>query len=204
MLIQLLHRIFQFLSLAKLRKKWHHVLLSQQATIGNGSFFYESAMVENIQQNKVKIQIGDNTHVRGELLIFPHGGGISIGNYCYIGEGTRIWSAQHITIGNNVLIAHNVNIHDNISHPIEATLRHKHFKDIITDGHPQTDIDLKAQSVLIKDNAWIGFNATILKGTTIGNRAVVGACAVVTKDVPDDAIVVGNPAHIIGYVNNIK
>jgi maltose O-acetyltransferase len=60
---------------------------------------------------------------------------------------------------------------------------------------------LKEKEVLIMDDAWIGFNATVLRGVTIGRGAVIGACSVVTENVPDYAIVVGNPARIIGYAN---
>jgi acetyltransferase-like isoleucine patch superfamily enzyme len=97
-----------------------------------------------------------------------------------------------------------VNIHDNISHPINWIERQNHFKQIISSGHPSKGIDLSEKAVVINNDAWIGFNATIMKGVTIGNRSIVGAYALVTKDVPDDAIVVGNPARIIGYVNKEK
>lgn len=197
MLIKLIQLIIRTFTFETIRQKWHHLLLSSYSTIDKTSRFHPSATVVNNQLDKSKIRIGANTHIRGELLLFAHGGSISIGHNCYIGENTRIWSASEIIIGNNVLIAHNVNIHDNISHPIDAELRRKHYQNIITTGHPSKDIDLKEKKVIIKNDAWIGFNASILKGVTIGERAVVGACAVVTSDVPDDAIVVGNPAKMI-------
>lgn len=87
-----------------------------QVTIGEKSKFYEQAEVINIQRNKQNIKIGDNTHIRGTLLLFAHGGNIDIGNNCYVGFGTQIWSATHIIIGNDVLISHNCNIIDTNSH----------------------------------------------------------------------------------------
>lgn len=196
-MIQFLHHLFLILSAKTLRTKWHHQVMSIYATVQANSFFHESSNVINTQKDKSKIVIGDHSHIRGELLLFGHGGRIQIGEYCYIGEGTKIWSAKEIVIGNNVLIAHNVNIHDNISHPKDHLLRKEHYKKIITSGHPANGINLNEKKIIIKDNAWIGFNATILKGVTIGERAIVGACSVVTHDVPDDAIVVGNPAKKI-------
>jgi acetyltransferase-like isoleucine patch superfamily enzyme len=139
--------------------------------------------------------------VRGELLVYAHGGRITIGDFCFVGENSRIWSGQSIIIGNYVLIAHGVNIHDNNSHPVNHELRRKHTEQIILKGHPTHDLDLKEKPVVIKDDAWIGFNASVMKGVTIGTAAIVGANAVVTEDVPDYAIVVGNPAKIIGYSN---
>lgn len=150
------------------------------------------------------IKIGKNTVVRGELLTFAHGGNIQIGDYCYIGEGTRIWSALSIRIGNRVLISHNVNVFDNDTHPIEDhNARHKQFVDIITMGHPK-NIDLNEQPVLIQDDVLIGCQSIILKGVTIGEAAVVSAGSVVTRDVPPYAIVAGNPANIIRIIARNK
>lgn len=163
--------------------------------IAQSSSLLESASVVNIAGDPARIVIGANTHIRGELLIFGHGGQINIGDYCYIGEDTRIWSARRIVIGNRVLIAHNVNIHDNISHPVDPHLRHEHYKRIITTGHPRDGLDLGEREVIIEDDAWIGFNATIMRGVRIGRGAIVGACSVVTKDVPEMTIVGGNPAR---------
>jgi acetyltransferase-like isoleucine patch superfamily enzyme len=165
--------------------------------MGQNSSLLESASIVNISGDPARIVIGANTFVRGELVIYGHGGQINIGDYCYVGENTRIWSALRITIGNRVLIAHNVNIHDNISHPIDPHLRHEHYKHIITLGHPREGLDLSEREVIIEDDAWIGFNSTILRGVRIGRGAVVGACSVVTKDVPEMSVVVGNPAKII-------
>ena len=61
--------------------------------------------------------------------------------------------------------------------------------------------DLIPKKIVIKDYAWIGSKSVILPGVTIGENAVVGAGSVVTKDVPDNAIVAGNPAKIIKYIN---
>jgi acetyltransferase-like isoleucine patch superfamily enzyme len=159
--------------------------------------FYPSAAIINNMPHADRITIGANTHVRGELLTFAHGGQITIGDYCYIGEGTRIWSAKSINIGNRVLISHNVNIYDNDTHPIDdPAARHQQFKAIITTGHP-TQLDLRENPVIIEDDALISSQCIILKGVTIGRAAVVGAGAVVTKDVAPYTLVAGNPARFI-------
>lgn len=199
MLIRILNKLFVFLSFQWLRLRWKKYYYSTLAVFDRSSSFSLESNIYNLQGNKSQIQIGKSTTLKGELLLFGHGGKIKIGNACYIGENTRIWSADEILIGDNVLIAHNVNIHDNISHPLDASLRHEHYIGILTKGHPTSNIDLKEKKVIIKNDAWIGFNATILKGVTVGERAIVGACSVVTSDVPNDAIVVGNPARIISY-----
>jgi len=130
------------------------------------------------------------------LLIFGHGGQISIGEWCYVGEGTRIWSASSIEIGNRVLISHSVNIVDNLTHPLKATERHEQAKAIFDRGHPR-DISLDEKPVKIGDDAWIGACAMVLRGVSVGEGGVVAAGAVVTRDVPAYSIVAGNPAVIV-------
>lgn len=66
-------------------------------------------------------------------------------------------------------------------------------------GYPPEKDNKPARNVVIKNDVWIGLNSTILEGVTIGNGAIIGACSVVSKDVPDYAVVVGNPAKIIRY-----
>ena len=119
-----------------------------------------------------------------------------IGQYCYIGKDSRIWSSVNISIGDRVLISHNVNIFDNITHPLSPKARHEQFKEIISKGHPKK-IDLDEQPITISNDALIGCMSIILRGITVGEGAVVGAGSVVTKDVPPYTIVAGNPAKII-------
>jgi len=171
-----------------------------QITYSGNVTFGHKASVFNIQKDRSKIEIKESSHIKGELTVYKHGGQIKIGKYCFVGEDTKIWSAKSISIGDRVLIAHNVNIHDCNDHPIDAKQRHQHYKSIISRGHPD-DIFLDERKIIIEDDVWIGFNATILKGVTIGKGAIVGACSVVTKDVPSNTVVVGNPAKIIKSIN---
>ena len=160
------------------------------------TLFYKTAVIKNHRRDHEAIQIGHNSHIRGELLVFGHGGKIIIGDYCYVGENTRIWSGTKISIGDRTLIAHSVNVFDNLIHPISPKERHVHFKNIISSGHP-TNINLKDKPVTIGCDVLIGAQAIILKGVSIGNGAIVGAGSLVTKDVPPYTMVAGNPAHII-------
>lgn len=70
---------------------------------------------------------------------------------------------------------------------------------MLFNGYPPEKDNKPARNVVIKNDVWIGLNSTILEGVTIGNGAIIGACSVVAKDVPDYAVVVGNPAKIIRY-----
>jgi len=161
-----------------------------------GVVLYDTARIINPMGDVNAIKIGAFTHVRGELATFGHGGEIVIGKYCYIGEQSRVWSALKICIGDRVLISHNVNIFDNITHPINPKARHEQFKQIITTGHPKS-IDLKERPVKIADDVLVGCNSIILSGVIIGQGAIIGAGSVVTRDVPSYTIVAGNPARVI-------
>lgn len=164
---------------------------------GINSKFYGTSIVENHRKNRDKIKIGENTHIRGELLVFNYGGKIVIGDDCFIGEGSRIWSGDSLTIGNDVLISHNVNIIDTNSHEINAVERSKRYKELLISGHWEDKGSIKTAPIVIEDFAWISFGVTILKGVKIGKGAIIGAKSVVMKDVPDWTIVAGNPAQVI-------
>jgi len=172
--------------------------LSGKATcvLGRGAKLMPSARIRNIGSDSQHIRIGIHSIVSGELLVFPHGGSISVGEWCYIGEGVRVWSAGSVDIGDRVLISHNVNIFDSLTHPLSARQRHAQFMEILKTGHPRS-IDLGERPVTIKNDVWIGANACVLRGVTIGEGAVVGAGSVVTHDIQPYTIVAGNPARVI-------
>jgi len=119
--------------------------------------------------------IGENCNINCHTFIESD---VVIGNNCTIKSGVFLW--EGIRLGDNVFIGPN------------ATF--------VNDKFPKSKVyPHEFQKTIINDNASIGANATILGGLSIGKGALIGAGAVVTKDVPDFAIVVGNPAKIIGW-----
>jgi acetyltransferase-like isoleucine patch superfamily enzyme len=155
-----------------------------------------SARIRNIRGDSRHIRVGAHSLVAGELLVFSHGGNISIGEWCYIGEGARIWSSGSIHIGDRVLISHNVSIFDSLTHPLGARQRHAQFKAIVETGHPRS-ITLDERPVTIHDDVWIGANACVLRGVTLGEGTIIGAGSVVTHNIPSFTIAAGNPACVI-------
>lgn len=153
--------------------------------------------IDNIQNRRSALIIGQNSIISGHLLIYGHAGSIEIGDWVFVGSGTSIWSAASIIIGNRVLISHNVNILDNNAHPIDAKARAEQSKAILSTGHPRTDPGIESSPIRIGDDAWISYGASILRGTTIGEGAIVGASSLVTRDVEPWTVVVGNPARQI-------
>ena len=169
------------------------------AEIDKTAKIFWSANLLNAQGKPELITIGPRTMVRGEIFVFAHGGCVTIGSDCYIGENSRIWSGGAVTIGDHVLVSHNVSIMDNLTHPIDAHARRAQVRAIYQSGHP-AQIDLDDQPVTIADDAWIGAHAIVLRGVTVGKGAIVAAGAVVTKDVPPYTVVAGNPARVIRTV----
>ena len=157
---------------------------------------YPTARIINNSKLVDAIKIGSFSHIQGELLTFGDGGNIEIGSHCFIGEGTKIWSAHAISIGDRVLISHCVNIFDNITHPLDPRKRHLQFMEIVNSGNLKS-VDLEEKTVSIEDDVWIGCMSIVLRGVTLGEGAVIGAGSVVTKDVPPYTIVGGNPARSI-------
>jgi acetyltransferase-like isoleucine patch superfamily enzyme len=109
----------------------------------------------------------------------PDTGRIEIGDYVLISPGTRISASDEITIGNSVMMANSVYITDCDWHSI----------------YDRTERDDRVLPVHIGDNVWLGDHSVILKGVTIGENSVVAANAVVTRDVPANVVVAGNPAR---------
>jgi UDP-2-acetamido-3-amino-2,3-dideoxy-glucuronate N-acetyltransferase len=141
---------------------------------------------------------------------------------CHIGEGTKIWHFSHImknsvigercnigqnvvispdvVLGNNVRIQNNVSVYTGVICEDDVFLGPSCvFTNVI---NPRSFIARKDEyrQTIVKKGASIGANATIVCGHAIGRYAFIGAGAVVTKDIPDYALVVGNPSKIIGYV----
>ncbi len=121
-------------------------------------------------------------------------GVVSVGSRTFVGASHFV-CRQAITIGDDVLISWNATIVDHDSHSIDWTKRSGDVTDWMQ-GMKRWD-HVKVAPVTIGNKCWIGFGATILKGVTIGEGAVVGACAVVTRDVAPFTVVAGNPARVV-------
>lgn len=127
--------------------------------------------------------------VSDDFRVFPpfttdFGKNIHLGNNVFINSGCRFQDQGGIYIGDNVLIGHNV---------VLATLNHEE--------NPLKRGNLIPSPIRIGNDVWVGSNATILPGVTIGNGAIIAAGAVVTKDVNENSVVAGVPAR---YIRDVR
>jgi acetyltransferase-like isoleucine patch superfamily enzyme len=129
-------------------------------------------------------EIGDESKVGAFVEIQKNA---SVGKHCKISSHTFI--CEGVTIEDNVFIGHGVTF-INDSYPRATT----------SAGALQTEADWHVERTLVKRGASIGSGATILSNVVIGENAIVGAGSVVTKDIPANAIVAGNPARLLRYV----
>jgi acetyltransferase-like isoleucine patch superfamily enzyme len=131
-------------------------------------------------------QIGDETKIGAFVEIQKNA---SVGRRCKISSHTFV--CEGVTIEDNVFIGHGVTF-INDSFPRATT----------ADGEMQTEKDWRVETTIVKRGASIGSGATILSKVTIGENAVVGAGSVVTRDVPPNAVVAGNPAKILRSITS--
>lgn len=177
------------------RYLWHRN--SNVARFHKGTKFGIQSRLYNSSGDADKVQIGNGSLIDGILQVFLFADGLSIGKNCYIGQNSRIWCAERVVIGNDVLISHNVNIMDTDSHEIDLVERQKSARKQFIEGLPRTKGSVKTSPITIGDNAWISYNVSILKGVTVGRGAIIGCGSVVTHDIPEMCLAVGNPAKII-------
>ena len=121
------------------------------------------------------------------------GKNVKINDYCHIG------AIKSITIGDDCLIGSRVTIVDH-----EHGFYGNHSKDSLTPSHPDTPPDerpLSGAPIVIEKNTWVGEGAVILAGVKIGKGCIIGANAVVTRDIPPYSIAVGIPAKVIKVFN---
>ncbi len=139
-------------------------------------------------------RVGAGSICHGFVIFERPGARIEIGDRSYIGKSSLI-ACDRITIGNDVLVSWDVTIVDHDSHPQDFLARAKDVSGWSSGAKDWSQVACGA--ITIADKAWVGFGATILKGVTIGEGAIIAAKSVVTRDVKAWTIVAGNPARPI-------
>src|SRR4051794_13800540 len=176
---------------------WAHPI-PENVQFGEG-FYCESAQIFRFVRNTRRNAIALGNHVScyaGCSFAIGVNGQCRVGDFTLL-NGALLMAEERIEIGSHCLISWNVGIADSDFHPLAPAQR-------IIDAHALAPFfkdrparpELRTKPVVISNNVWIGMNAIILKGVTIGENSVVAAGAVVTKSVPANVVVAGNPAVI--------
>jgi acetyltransferase-like isoleucine patch superfamily enzyme len=126
------------------------------------------------------LEIGDDFKIwSGHRKTLVSGWGrVRIGDRCFLNSGTVLIAVEEIVVGDDVAMANEVLLVDSNSHGVE--------------GRPHVQAPIR-----IGDGSWLGNRAMVMPGVTIGKRVLVAAGSVVTRDVPDDVLVAGNPARVV-------
>lgn len=128
--------------------------------------------------------VGEGVNIKPPFMV-DYGFNISVGAHTFANYGLVALDVGAITIGRDVQIGPNVQLLTP-THPLEPELRQAKYE--------------AAKPIVIEDNVWLGGGAIVLAGVTIGKNSVIGAGAVVTKDIPANVVAVGNPARIIRQI----
>lgn len=149
-------------------------------------FEYNNIITSNIEKRKELIKniigkYGENFLLE-QPIYFDYGKNITIGERFYSNHNLTILDGAKVTFGNDCFIGPSCSFYTAI-HPIDYRLRNKGLE--------------KALPITVGDNVWFGGGVIVLPGITIGSNVVIGVGSVVTKDIPDNVIAVGNPCHII-------
>jgi acetyltransferase-like isoleucine patch superfamily enzyme len=167
--------------MADLRGNKRKISIGQNSNVSK----YAALEVDTVNRSESQIIIGNNTLISSFVILRTYGGTIKIGHSCFVNSFTTMYGHGDLTIGNGVLIGPQVTI-------IPANY-----------GFKERDVPFRLQTpsmkgITIEDNVWIGAGVTVLDGCFIGEGSIIGAGAVVTKDVEPYSIVAGVPAKKIG------
>src|SRR5215472_6542101 len=183
----------------RVERDWWHEPIPPNVEFGDG-FYCESAQIFRFLRSKKPGAVVIGKHVScyaGCSFAIGNDGQCAVGDFTLL-NGALIMAEEKIEIGSHCLVSWNVGIADSDFHPLEPAQRlidaqalAPYFK-----NRPPRPT-LQTAPVIIRDNVWIGMNAVILKGVTIGENSVVAAGSVVTKSIEPNTVVAGNPAVVV-------
>lgn len=153
--------------------------------IGDGTGIGRNVTLRANTHQSPGIEVGKGVSINDAVVINANRGRVTLGDRSWLGPFCLIYGNGGVTIGHNVLVAGHSSI-NTVSHSTDRC-------DI-----PVNDQPVVIDPVVIEDDVWIGLNAVILQGVTIGRGTIVGAGAVVNKSIPPWSIAVGVPARVIG------
>ena len=176
-------------TLVELRKKCHRLCQEYNLTPDTDKEKRNAILKE------MGIKLGKGTYLQGPIY-FDYGCFISIGERTYANFNLTILDTCPVTIGNDVFFGPGVSIVTPL-HPLPYKERNYH-----QDENGKWIGKEYGAPIVIEDNCWISTNVTICPGVRIGSGSVIGAGAVVTRDIPSNSLAVGNPCKVIKSIDN--
>jgi acetyltransferase-like isoleucine patch superfamily enzyme len=179
---------------------WTDGVLPANTSVGPNSLLTGDLAFKRFHSRRTPgLVIGAQCTMHGVQFALGDEGYVEIGDYCYFTNAILLCELE-VRIGSHVVVGFNATIADSDFHPMPPADRIADAVACSPLGKGRARPTFLRRPVIIEDDAWIGPNATILKGVRVGAGAFIEAGALVTRDVPPRARVVGNPAQIVGEV----
>lgn len=181
---------------SKLDRDWFDGQIPENIEVGPECMVDSSAVFENFRSTQSPgLSLGRRVTLWRAQLATETKGVIEIGDYSYLANASII-CAERIVVGQHCYLANGVTIADSDFHPLETLQRLKDAVAISPRGDRSNRPTFESEPVIIGNNVWVGYNATILKGVNIGDDAIIQPGSVVLSNVPAGKCVSGNPARI--------
>jgi acetyltransferase-like isoleucine patch superfamily enzyme len=184
--------------LRQLSWDWYPGTIPENAVVDATAYIettYSFQLFRSARPGGVTYGRGASTYLGTMFDVGPRGR-VTLGAYALV-HGARIICDAEVSIGDYALISWNVVLMDTYRLPLDPRERRVELERAPTRAPRLADAEVPAKPIHIERNVWIGFDACVLPGVTIGQGSVVGARSVVVADVPPFTVVAGNPARII-------
>lgn len=180
---------------AQLAGDWFNGRIPENVEVGSNCVIDSSFGFKHFySQLPAALRLGNNVTMWRTSLATERNARIEIGSNCYLANASIV-AVQSIRIGSRVFIAGGVTIADSDFHPLDPALRLADSIALSPIGERNLRPSIEARPVVIEDDVWIGYNAVVLKGVHIGSGAILQPGALVSRDVPPETTVCGNPAR---------
>jgi acetyltransferase-like isoleucine patch superfamily enzyme len=182
----------------KLSWDWYPGTIPENAVIDETAYIettFSFHFFRSTRAGGVTYGRGASTYL-GTMFDVGPGGRVTLGEYALV-HGARIICDAEVSIGDYALISWNVVLMDTYRLPLNPLERRRELERVATHPLRLACANVEAKPIRIERNVWIGFDACVLPGVTIGEGSVIGARSVVVADVPPFTVVAGNPARII-------